>query len=784
MRRFVAEVLVLMLTGGPGALPARADQRVRGQQPERLDREEFLALIQKVRSYIDRSQFDLEALIDELDYDPERIVAFVRDDIAFEAYPGLLRGAAGTLESRAGNSLDQAVLLATLLKDAGYDARICRGRLSTRQAAALIARMRRASDYPPAADFDAIGEILRDDELSRPPETGEEDLGWQPPTREEIDRAAGLLRSALEAKGVSLGDSTASERLLEEARDYYWVEMRPGAVEWVPVHPVLPVEHGDFGDVPADEIYTEEIPTDLQHRLRVEAFIEQKVAERLIVHSIMEPWERPVANLLDRSITFLNVPWGIDRETLRTPWPWRRAAEQAPMFLPFLGDRPPPGARGFDRNGVPFSVEAMGMDGFGAMALVKEVADKFEKASGLMSGLGSKPSKLPPEDLMALTAEWVEYTLIAPNGEERHFRRMLFDRLGPAARAVGDASVLGPANGYEELLVQQTFHVGTGRVPPALLLDEMLAELESVVESEPLSSGEAAGEQSATVLPTFAPPETFLFAVFDRWNRNEQRVSYRSGPGLVIRQSGVVPNADGVYLHGDIVRSPLRAWKLVDGSPRPDPDSVMRQGVWETATESYLATLAGAVETTEDDGSPPPPQKARTPTLVLRPTDPVSRLPEGFDANAISILGQTLSDGYVAVVDADPVLGHLNPEVAWWRVDPSSGETLGLGLDGRGPVTEWIILGGIGVVLGSALACYASACDQYYKCLNAHDPHCCMARFTAERRKELQKSLPGSLLVKMAEADLALAGARYYDPRCMFDTSPPPPPPTRSHGNR
>ncbi len=50
-----------------------------------------------------------------LDYDAERIFRFVADEIRYDPYSGILRGARGTLASRAGNSADQALLLAALL---------------------------------------------------------------------------------------------------------------------------------------------------------------------------------------------------------------------------------------------------------------------------------------------------------------------------------------------------------------------------------------------------------------------------------------------------------------------------------------------------------------------------------------------------------------------------------------------------------------------------------------------------------------------------------------------
>ncbi|WP_019866566.1 PKD domain-containing protein [Methylovulum miyakonense] len=65
-----------------------------------------------------------------LNHDPAKIFQFVRDQIGNEVYKGSLRGARGTLWSKAGNALDKASLLVALLRVSGIQARYAQGTLA------------------------------------------------------------------------------------------------------------------------------------------------------------------------------------------------------------------------------------------------------------------------------------------------------------------------------------------------------------------------------------------------------------------------------------------------------------------------------------------------------------------------------------------------------------------------------------------------------------------------------------------------------------------------------
>jgi len=70
---------------------------------------------------------DIAALAAQLGHDPLKIYAYVRNNFRFETYFGFLKGAQATLETRAGNDYDLAVLTGALLQASGYSIRYARG---------------------------------------------------------------------------------------------------------------------------------------------------------------------------------------------------------------------------------------------------------------------------------------------------------------------------------------------------------------------------------------------------------------------------------------------------------------------------------------------------------------------------------------------------------------------------------------------------------------------------------------------------------------------------------
>jgi len=450
--------------------------------------DEFMKLLGELRSHVDRSQFDLDALLSKLDFDPENIVNYVKQEVQFEQYPGLLRGAQGTLMSRAGNALDQSVLLGKLLKDAGYEARIAGTTLSSKQAKDLLGQMFISQNTnPPPGDMNKLNAVMvKLGRLSGAPDSNLSaflDAQEKPAPKQATDdqlkaRAdADFIFRTLGEAGVVLGSPDAIDELIEEARQYFWVEYRTGpSSAWSPVHPAFHNQTDGFAGLKATSTLQDSVPVELQHRFRFRAFIEQKTGNELKEYALMEAWERPVANMAGKALSYANMPRAL--LSLDDVSKIDEVLASNNVFIPFFENKAA-GPNTFDLAGrtIPADVALSGYAG-----VFESTAETGIEAAGTLATMGRGDENTAEADTspFILSANWLEYTFIRPNGEETTYRRELLDRIGKSARAGGD-QMLVDKMGKQELNLAltsfQSFMVAAGRFPDAYVLDRAIERL-------------------------------------------------------------------------------------------------------------------------------------------------------------------------------------------------------------------------------------------------------------------------------------------------------------------
>lgn len=707
LRKVIASSLVVSVSWATWVMAAPLprqglqDELSHQRVMERLDR--FMGLVEELRTHIDRSQFDLEALLDKLDYDPERVIRFVTGEIHFEQYQGLLRGAQGTLMSRAGNALDQAVLLASLLKNAGFDARVVHGNLQDGGAARLVAQMTVARrPEPPPLDWRGLKETLEKMALeagldadrvraalaplvhppSVDPPVSFSDLEFFERSHAEAQEIVDLLKEA----GISVGANESGHELIAEARDYFWLEWKRGpASSWQPIHPAFTDRKHWPTDLEAIEVFRDRVPAELQHRFRLESIVEQQLGKRTKTHQLMEPWERPVANLVGRTMTYVNLP---DRLTSREGFDDPTASiRDSTYFIPLLNGGLPKAVVAFDMDGNVVPPDAL-VGGYAG--LFKELSGKAAKALSSLAGLGDSQADVADADVVRLASHHIDFVFIAPDGRETRVRRTVFDE--------AYSGVSGESESVKRRLSEElSFMIAAGRYPAAYVTDQALQRtldgrgvLELAVDHAFLPEREVRISKAKGGQLSWGY-HMELLSLFDAGIASEPAtLSYRAQPSLIAHRREL-RIGDDVRAVVDIVRNVRRTYRGRASDLVADPVAAIHAGVWETWAESavptgageVLATAANLIERAREQG---------VPIRVLKPAEADLVDEIELPADSRQAIERDLRSGYHVVAPIRP-LSESKDWGLWYRVNITSGETLGMIGSGMGATaTEYVIV--------------------------------------------------------------------------------------------
>ncbi|MEM7000314.1 MAG: hypothetical protein AAF529_05965 [Pseudomonadota bacterium] len=165
---------------------------------------------------------DLDALVEHLDFDPQRAFVYVRDEVTLLPYAGLLRGWQGALDAKAGGNLERAVLLGQLIEQMGYEARLVRGQLATTERHRLRADLLNST---PPANYMALAPVVG--------------LGGNMQSR-VAQRAEGDFNKLMAVPGL-----LNPTRRAPQSSVHFWVQVRTDK-QWIDLDPAF--AGANFGD--------------------------------------------------------------------------------------------------------------------------------------------------------------------------------------------------------------------------------------------------------------------------------------------------------------------------------------------------------------------------------------------------------------------------------------------------------------------------------------------------------------------------------------------------------
>jgi hypothetical protein len=597
-----------------------------------------------------RDAFDVDALSAKLTT-PEAAFAYVRDEIAYEPYTGVMKGAAGALLTHGANDYDRALLLAKLLEVQGIEAKVVRGTLSAAAAQALV-------DQVPSRPA-AVERLLAS--LPATAAIAEPDAFEAKAQRQLFDqRSADRSRMIADAEAaqrplVAAAVPASGRKPLVAPTEHVWVQatIHDKLVNLDPSRATSKI--GDTPTQVVDEWAAGSLPDEVFHTLKVSLISETLKDGQLERHELL------TRDLVAASTLLQGV---------------RIAVVQAPTdkgpgsYLPMI-------LTGADEtDGTVFKLS-------GSVPKPKDSG-----MVGMLGGFGGgAPAETTPEvddpTGPKLARLWVEVTFHAPGLPDETARRVMLDRVEAQGDKWKFVSALADDEAVRGLLVQAwDAALDVGAPHPIAIMD---VEAGAFAALKPAT--QALGEKralSASDLPAL-PPAFQLWNFFLTSGLKHQAIaaaeakparSIHVRPRLAFIRHGfnladwTKPGQKKLrYEEGiDLVNAPFAFL----GDAAAAKDLALRAGLTDTAFEQYAINAKSSLNTFPLMAAA---QTQKVPLVTITDAKQIDALKIAPAIRAV--LAGEVADGRVLLLPNRPVELQGTHVVGWWSIDPATGYAIG-----------------------------------------------------------------------------------------------------------
>jgi len=692
--------LLFATSGAPGFV-VYAQRTAHDPAAQRDLLERLFDALAEEHASLDRSTFDPLAALDATDGTPAGAFAWVRDEIGFVPYHGALRGSVGVLMDGTGNALDRALLLQDMVQLLGYEARLARAQLADPVAERLLTeavrvspRAQRTQDPTAAWDVDLAGIAERSGvdaaDLSEALDAGRSSsaalLGG---LAERVGTQTAFLAGAV--AGARGGDEAARARARDALADHWWVEYHDAGA-WIALDPSMPTATPGEALAAADEVVDawtlDELPPDLVHTMRLRVVVECVVDGALQENVLVETGDLIAADLVGIRLSVAHVPSALTGSSDLDPAAFREAVLAQDRWFPTIS----------------LGGESLYDLGFTAACEVGPATPPW--LGGAVAGAADAAADvfgaLPANE--TVSALFLEYVVAAPGAGTTTERRAVFDLLGASARATAAPSLTTDDDARLAwrlaLLGETEVLATTGRWSDAFVADLLARGLEQqrgVIVEVPVAIDQAAEDPTAVTSLTEqasegAPLPSALIGLALARQVGMPPEVYQDRIDVVNRHSQLGLDADGAIVRRqafDFVRNDVAVLPSVPDARRLR----IEQGVRDTNAETLLATvLCDQVATDSFCRTAPNPGDLlagapdRDGWLVATSEADLAPLRATWSDEALASMTADLGSGAVVVAPLNAPTPSSG-ERTWWRVDPTTGATLGVGERGWGVST-------------------------------------------------------------------------------------------------
>jgi hypothetical protein len=599
--------------------------------------------------------------------DPLRIFEFVRDQVAYEPYAGCLRGPRGTLLAMAGNSVDRAALLGSLLTHSGQRVRYAHGTLTEGKAADLVASL--------------WAQRARVASSESQPQASPEVEAAVASLVSSIRRDGGLLRDGLKNAGLPAeSGSVPLESLTREDSDHYWIQWWRDGV-WVDLDPTFATATPGtaYGQVAAT---LDALPDTLFHRVDIRVRLEEYTGDKPSSRVILQY----SAKAADLSGVDLALVHEVEKRQLK------------PSFR----------VSGQRIAGSAFWLKAPSTGG----------------GAGFESFLGGGGQAETP--VATASAEFIDFDFLAPGGRKETVVREIFDLVGPARRRKGEtlsgaevASRTGAQRPDDLVGALYDLFITTGAIHSGHLVNVAVPARPS--EKDPVDI--RAALQRVNI--AFASISDALLGRIATAQGSVCRF-YLDSPRVQVAEFST--RANGPRLSLDLRRDQARVVGTGFRKEHLFYAQVLRGVVDGTLERILIDSFAAFSEPTRLSWAPAVStsslfERARASsatTTVLTPG--TGSLGDDVAADSRARIEEALAAGCVVLVPQSPMEFAGAPRYAWWQVDARSGTTTAVTDEGlhqavvemsiqknKDGVTVWTTVRGTDVAKASRFANHEQA---------------------------------------------------------------------------
>jgi transglutaminase-like putative cysteine protease len=671
--------------------------------------------LEKTLAEIPRESFDPQALIDKVGADPIKLFEWIRDTTSLVPYRGILRGVRGVLLDRLGNSLDRALLLQNLLKRSGHEVRLARGKLSGNQARELLAEWPFEKRTTPSSSENRVSDLQnRMGELAAQYQLDPSVLARLNEAIKDYEILSNTLSATVKQQTKEIMDILKREKetrgdqdqtsLAKAVQDHWWVQLYQEE-KWIDLDPAIP--HGNPGTRLTElenMLQPEDIDKGLFHQVTIRVIIERRAKGVLEEKTTLEHTFRP-CDLYGQQISFQNAPmnWPQDFDPSKEKDPLKKmieiiAAENE--WLPI----------------VRVENETFSQASFTDRGEVQKNPGKGRKTGGVANIAGGifgvlagkeEESEIPSDSI--LTAEWVEFEIKTPGAEPRISRRSVFDLIGPAARSknrLGETGITSSQRVQRALamLGETGILIQSCNYTPEFLAEWTVQRLLKNRDILPnyirrLSQMKGLGEMANRLTRLPGPEHTF--GLFRSHLAAEKPNFYLDRPNIACLRTDLRQSEDGNVVTAagfDIVFNGISAFRS------RDIDSFkanVAQGILDTNLEAIMLRAPDRVYNNTAELFAQSRLQSINWKLVRSPEDAVIKK-LAISEDTKERLAKELRDGNIAILPPTSLNLGGNGYFGWWRIDPATGETLGISESGRGGSQTMLeYLEALGLVFGT-----------------------------------------------------------------------------------